>query len=201
MRRALTLSSVAIQACDTTAPATSSVNTAFAARGYSDVLASSRNPGPRRRHPDRLRGPLPKTQTCPDGSAIDTTATCPPPPPPVPIELGERGQWADRTNGRAAPLWVGQTQGSAKLLTGRRALLVRADLRAKSVKCLFARQQRRRANARNGSKRWSNFGSSAAAPVRGRPSANPAPSESLLLDDARASVTRALWRSDVPSAN
>ena len=97
---------------------TSSVNTAFAARVYSDVLASSRNPGPRRRHPDRLRGPLPKTQTCLDGSVIDTTATCPPPPPPVPIELGERGQWADRTNGRAAPLWVGQTQGSAKLLTG-----------------------------------------------------------------------------------
>ena len=86
-RRALTLSSVAIQACDTTASATSSVNTAFAARGYSDVLASSRNPGQRRRHPDRLRGPLPKTKTYLDGSAIDTTATCPPPPPPVPSSL------------------------------------------------------------------------------------------------------------------
>lgn len=42
--------------------------------------------------------PPPATQTCPDGSVIDVTATCPapppppPPPPPAPIERGERGQ-------------------------------------------------------------------------------------------------------------
>lgn len=38
----------------------------------------------------------PATQTCPDGSVIDATATCPvppppPPPPPAPTERGERG--------------------------------------------------------------------------------------------------------------
>jgi len=41
--------------------------------------------------------PPPATQTCPDGSVIDATATCPvppppPPPPPAPVERGERGQ-------------------------------------------------------------------------------------------------------------
>ena len=41
--------------------------------------------------------PAPATQTCPDGSVIDATATCPvppppPPPPPAPVERGERGQ-------------------------------------------------------------------------------------------------------------
>ena len=40
--------------------------------------------------------PPPATQTCPDGSVIDATATCappppPPPPPPAPVERGERG--------------------------------------------------------------------------------------------------------------
>jgi opacity protein-like surface antigen len=37
----------------------------------------------------------PATQTCPDGSVIDATATCPvpppPPPPPPPAQRGERG--------------------------------------------------------------------------------------------------------------
>ena len=40
--------------------------------------------------------PPPATQTCPDGSVIDATATCPapppPPPPPPPAQRGERGQ-------------------------------------------------------------------------------------------------------------
>jgi iron complex outermembrane receptor protein len=39
--------------------------------------------------------PLPATQTCPDGSVIEATATCaappPPPPPPPPATQGERG--------------------------------------------------------------------------------------------------------------
>jgi len=40
--------------------------------------------------------PAPATQTCPDGSVIDATATCPPPPappppPPPPAQRGERG--------------------------------------------------------------------------------------------------------------
>ena len=37
--------------------------------------------------------PPPATQTCPDGSVIDTTATCPvpPPPPPPPATKGQRG--------------------------------------------------------------------------------------------------------------
>jgi outer membrane immunogenic protein len=40
--------------------------------------------------------PPPATQTCPDGSVIDATATCPappppPPPPPPPAQRGERG--------------------------------------------------------------------------------------------------------------
>jgi iron complex outermembrane recepter protein len=38
--------------------------------------------------------PPPATQTCPDGSVIDATATCPPPPappPPPPATQGERG--------------------------------------------------------------------------------------------------------------
>jgi opacity protein-like surface antigen len=38
--------------------------------------------------------PAPATQTCPDGSVIDATATCPappPPPPPAPAQRGERG--------------------------------------------------------------------------------------------------------------
>jgi iron complex outermembrane receptor protein len=40
--------------------------------------------------------PPPATQTCPDGSVIDATATCPappppPPPPPPPAQKGERG--------------------------------------------------------------------------------------------------------------
>ena len=38
--------------------------------------------------------PPPATQTCPDGSVIDATATCPlppPPPPPPPAVKGERG--------------------------------------------------------------------------------------------------------------
>lgn len=40
--------------------------------------------------------PAPATQTCPDGSVIDATATCPappppPPPPPPPAAKGERG--------------------------------------------------------------------------------------------------------------
>jgi opacity protein-like surface antigen len=38
----------------------------------------------------------PATQTCPDGSVIEATATCPPPPPPppppAPVERGERGR-------------------------------------------------------------------------------------------------------------
>jgi len=35
----------------------------------------------------------PATQTCPDGSVILATSTCPaPPPPPPPVERGERGQ-------------------------------------------------------------------------------------------------------------
>jgi outer membrane immunogenic protein len=34
----------------------------------------------------------PATQTCPDGSVILATSTCPaPPPPPAPVERGERG--------------------------------------------------------------------------------------------------------------
>jgi len=41
--------------------------------------------------------PPPATQTCPDGSVIEATATCPappptPPPPPPPVEKGERGE-------------------------------------------------------------------------------------------------------------
>ncbi|MFL6726858.1 MAG: outer membrane protein [Sphingomicrobium sp.] len=40
--------------------------------------------------------PAPATQTCPDGSVIDATATCPapppPPPPPPPVQRGERGK-------------------------------------------------------------------------------------------------------------
>jgi opacity protein-like surface antigen len=39
--------------------------------------------------------PPPATQTCPDGSVILATATCPappPPPPPPPAERGERGE-------------------------------------------------------------------------------------------------------------
>jgi len=40
--------------------------------------------------------PPPATQTCPDGSVILATDTCPapppPPPPPPPVERGERGQ-------------------------------------------------------------------------------------------------------------
>jgi opacity protein-like surface antigen len=39
--------------------------------------------------------PAPATQTCPDGSVIEATATCPappaPPPPPPPAQRGERG--------------------------------------------------------------------------------------------------------------
>lgn len=36
--------------------------------------------------------PPPATQTCPDGSVVDATATCPvPPPPPAPPAKGERG--------------------------------------------------------------------------------------------------------------
>jgi opacity protein-like surface antigen len=38
----------------------------------------------------------PATQTCPDGSVIEATATCPPPPPPppppAPVERGDRGR-------------------------------------------------------------------------------------------------------------
>ena len=39
--------------------------------------------------------PAPATQTCPDGSVIPATSTCPappPPPPPPPTERGERGR-------------------------------------------------------------------------------------------------------------
>lgn len=38
--------------------------------------------------------PVPATQTCPDGSVIDASASCPaapPPPPPPPAQRGERG--------------------------------------------------------------------------------------------------------------
>lgn len=35
--------------------------------------------------------PPPATQTCPDGSVIEATATCPAPPPPPPPAQGERG--------------------------------------------------------------------------------------------------------------
>ena len=47
----------------------------------------------RRRHPRRLRRPPPATQTCPDGSVILATDTCPapPPPPPPPPPAPERG--------------------------------------------------------------------------------------------------------------
>ena len=40
--------------------------------------------------------PPPATQTCPDGSVILATSSCPlpppPPPPPAPVERGERGR-------------------------------------------------------------------------------------------------------------
>jgi len=35
--------------------------------------------------------PPPATQTCPDGSVIAATDTCPPPPPPPPAPAPERG--------------------------------------------------------------------------------------------------------------
>jgi outer membrane autotransporter protein len=41
--------------------------------------------------PSPLPPPPPATQTCPDTSVIDATATCPPPPPSPPATNGERG--------------------------------------------------------------------------------------------------------------
>ena len=60
-------------------------------------FASAAPPPPAPPPPPPPPPAAPATQTCPDGSVIEATATCPPPPPPpppppAPVERGERGR-------------------------------------------------------------------------------------------------------------
>jgi len=65
--------------------------------GLGVLLGAARAEEPLPPPPPPPPPPAPATQTCPDGSVIDATATCPPPPappppPPPPAQNGERGE-------------------------------------------------------------------------------------------------------------